>query len=498
MSANDRALVFGADVGTQGVRVVACDGLGAVVAQAERPLRMAADALPEGWVEQPPESWWEALAAALRDATAQLGPRGGDVAALSIAATSGTIALLDADGDPLRPALMYNDGRATSEADEVNAAAPDLTARLGYRFNASFALPKLLWLLRHEPGALAAARYLAHAGDFLAGRLTGVYDVTDHTQALKTGYDLLGECWPPLIARMGLPIDRLPRVVAPGAPIGAVSARAAAATGLAPGTPVVAGMTDGCAAQVAGGAVAPGQWLSVLGTTLVIKGVTRELLHDTQGRVYCHRHPAGYWLPGGASNTGGHALARRFAGADLAALDTAAERLAPGRAVAYPLERVGERFPFLHPQARGFTLGAPDTPEEEFLACLEGVGYVERLAYDTLAALGAAPEGPIIAMGGGARSRAWLQIRADILGRPLIRPVQTGAAFGAALIAAGATLAPDLITAARRAVRYRPTIEPRGALAGAYDERYARFVAECVRRGYLPSSCSFSNRASSR
>jgi D-ribulokinase len=254
-------------------------------------------------------------------------------------------------------------------------------------------------------------------------------------------------------------------------------------------------MTDGCAAQVAGGAVTPGQWLSVLGTTLVIKGVTCELLHDPQGRVYCHKHPAGFWLPGGASNTGGEVLERRFAGGgaradrdpplQFGALDAAAAALTPGRVIAYPLERVGERFPFLSPQARGFMLGTPRSQSEHFLACLEGVAYVERLAYATLAALGEALGDSIIVMGGGARSRSWLQIRADVLGRGLVRPQQTGAAFGAALIAASTTLAPDLVAAVRQAVRYEALIAPRPALADAYAERYASFVAECRRRGYV-------------
>jgi xylulokinase len=380
---------------------------------------------------------------------------------------------------------MYSDRRAAQEAAELNLAAADLCARLGYRFDASFGLPKLRWLRRHAPDQLAAAARVAHAADLIVGRLTGEYAVSDWSHALKSGYDLQSLRWPEeVMAALDLPLAKLPRVVAPASVIAGVSRAAAAETGLPPTAIVVAGMSDGCAAQIAGGAAEPGQWLSVLGTTLVLKGVSATLPRDPQGRVYAHRHPDGHWLPGAASNTGGAALAVRFPGADLAALDARAAALTPGGAICYPLQGVGERFPFVAPAAEGFLLGAGDDREAEYTATLEGVAYLERLAYAELERLGYVVAGPIRAAGGGARSPVWLQIRADVLGRALAVPREVEAAFGAAVIAAAARAHPGLGAATRAMSHARAEVQPR-ADAARYEAPYARFVAELRARGYL-------------
>ena len=498
-------MVFtGIDVGTQGARVVACDEQGDIVAHAEEAFDWQSGAsLPAGWFEQDPLSWWDAVVICLRrlsESLRTLGRDPADAGGLSVTSTSGTVVLVDGSGAPLGPALMYNDGRAQAEAAEVNRVGAALAGRLGYRFAASFALPKLLWLQRHEPERFSAARYLISPTDFIIGRLTGRYDLTDYSNALKTGYDLVDDCWPTFIeAGLGIPQERLPAVLAPGARIGEVMAAAAAATGLAAGTPVLAGMTDGCASQVSTGAVAPGQWNSTLGTTLVIKGVTRRLLKDPAGRVYCHRHPDGYWLPGGASNTGGECIARRFDAARRPELNAGALACAPTGLLVYPLTRTGERFPFNRPGAEGFAVDlgdgrttALDAGAVSYTAHLEGVAYVERLAYDVLAGLGAkigdAVAGvgdAIYVAGGGNQSAAWLQLRADILGRCLRVPVDGGGAKGAAILAAAGVYYHGLLPAARAMVSIEREVTPRPALKAAYDERYARFCAECRSRGYL-------------
>jgi xylulokinase len=482
-------LVAGVDIGTQGVRVVVADAHGQVVAHASTSFPLdSGDSAAAGRFEQEPQHWWDATTACLRQATAAIGPRRAELKALAVTATSGTICLLDAQGRAIRPAIMYSDWRAHDEAAWLNQVATDVTGRHGYRFDASFGLPKLVWLQRHEPDAVAECRFYAHAGDVISGHLAGAYGVSDWSQALKSGYDLREQRWPDVFRTLpDVPFSCFPDIVAPGTVIGQVTQDASAATGLPAGVAVVAGMTDSCAAQVAGGAVASGQWISVLGTTLAFKGVTETLLHDPQGKVYSHRHPDGLWLPGSASNTGGEVLARRFAGANLQQLDAQAALLTPTDLVCYPLERVGERFPFACESAQGFVLGNPETTEHSYTACLEGVGYVERLAYERFAQLGATITPPICVTGGGARSRVWLQIRANILNRPLAVPRQTESAFGAAVVAAGAVLYPDLVTATRAMVMLDDVVEP-GPSRAHYDERYEQFVAVCRERGYLHSS----------
>jgi len=475
----------GIDVGTQGVRVIVCDVRGDLITHAEAPLAwQAATELPAGWAEQDPRQWWAATTACLRRVTATLDRS--LLAGLSITSTSGTVCLVDGAGAPLGLALMYNDGRAQAEALEVQAAGGDLAERLGYRFVATFALPKLLWLQRHSPAHWAAARYLLSPTDFIAGSLTGDFTVTDYSNALKTGYDLLEGCWPDFIETdLGIARHRLPRVVAPGAPIGRVTAAAADLTGLAPDMPVLAGMTDGCASQVSTGVVAPGQWNSTLGTTLVIKGVTRELLRDPEGRVYCHRHPDGYWLPGGASNTGGEGIARRFSTDRLSQLNAGALALAPTGLIVYPLARTGERFPFSRPNAEGFALGGASDEAELYTAYLEGTAYVERLAYDVLAELGAEVGQTLYVAGGANHSEAWLQLRADILNKTLLVPEEGGGAKGAAVVAAGGVYYGGIVPAAQAMVHLTGEVLPRPELRAAYDELYGRFRAACQERGYL-------------
>lgn len=274
--------VLGIDVGTQGARVVACDPQGIVQAQADEPFDLkTTPALPPRWAEQEPERWWAAVAACLGRIVTTLHQQGYQpeaVQALAVTSTSGTILPIDKNGQALRPAMMYNDSRAQAEAEEVQAAGRELAAALGYRFNASYALAKILWLRRHKPQLFETTHRFIHAADFIVGRLTGEYGVTNFSDALKTGYDILHENWPRFIKDdLGIPFHQLPAVVRPGTVIAQTSPVCRQATGLPAGLPVLAGMTDGCASQISTGAVAPGDWNSTLGTTLVIKGVTAQL-----------------------------------------------------------------------------------------------------------------------------------------------------------------------------------------------------------------------------
>lgn len=478
-------VVIGLDVGTQGARALAVSAKGEVIAAASRRLKNAGPALPEGRSEQDPEAWWSAARACLREVAGRVGAD--RVACLAVTSTSGTVVPVDASGRALRPAIMYNDGRAVEEAAEVQAAGRALAERLGYRFQPSFGLPRLLWIRRHEPAVFERAACFLHAADFLVARLTGEVGRSDSSNALKTGYDLENLCWGAWIEHdLGIPLARLPHVVAPGEAIGALSRAAAEETSLRVGTPVAAGASDGTAAFLASGAISPGEWNSTLGTTLVVRGVSANLVRDPQGRLYCHRHPEGHWLPGGASSAGGEWLEHRFPDADWRALDQRALSLSPTDLVAYPLVRRGERLPFIDPRAEGFT-DAPVsvTPESLYTAHLEGTACVERWIYVVIESLGV-PVGPcLFATGGGARSREWLQIRADLLGRTLIRPRVVEAAFGAALLAAAHTLHPSLSDAVRSMVRADFEVPPRPGLRAAYDELYARFREACARRGYL-------------
>jgi sugar (pentulose or hexulose) kinase len=464
-------LVVGVDMATAAVRVLAAGGDGAVYGWAEVPLAPPSRPQP-GWSEQDAGSWWPAVAGALRRLTGQLGPTAGAIVALSVCATSGTVAVLDAAGQPAGPALLYDDQRAGGEA-----AAAGLPATSG--------LPKWARLAAHA-GAGEPLR-LCHAPDVLVSRLIGRPAPTDWSHALKSGYDPATGQWPAAsLAALGIPESRLPDVLPPTEVAGTLCARAAAETGLPAGCAVRLGMTDGCAAQLAAGGASPGSAVSVLGTTLVLKTAGTTRVADASGAVYSHRHPGGWWLPGGASSTGGRAIAEAFAGRDLAALDAGAARHGPARAVTYPLPGRGERFPFAAPGAEGFWLGEPGSDIERYRAILEGVAFVERLGYERLAALGAAPAGRVMAAGNGSRSRPWNQIRAAVLGVPLVAVPQATTALGACILAAAGSLHPDLAAATGAMSASGPEVGPDEERGGsAMAASYERFRVALTDRGWL-------------
>jgi sugar (pentulose or hexulose) kinase len=532
-------VVAGVDVATAAVRVLCVDASGAVrgkgSAQLPRPVRDG-----RGRSEQDARSWWPATARALRQATAALPGGGREVRAVAVSATSGTIALIGSDGAPLGPALMYDDRRAAGLNARAQEAGSARWAALGLTVGPTAALGRVAWWAalaakgsrwgvtwpkspdggpgegpgggpggdlghgrvagaredsgedpRDEPlraalsGTAPGTPRVLHTPDLIGEALTGGPVAADWSHALKTGYDPRLEEWPSeVLEALAIPASWLPDVAAPGTRSGTVCAGAAAETGLPEGIVVRLGMTDGCAGQLATGAVRPGQFVGVLGTTYVLKGVTRELATDPGSAFYSHRHPDGRWLPGGASSTGGEAL-EGTSRERLRALDAAAGARGPAGCVSYPLRREGERFPFVSADARGFTVGAPADETEAHRAALEGVAFVERLSVERIRALGVPVTEPLYAAGGGSRSELWSRIRATVLGTPLWVADTAETAFGAALLAAVGTLHPSLDDAAAAMAGGGRQVEPVRAERQALDDSYGRFLGELRARGWL-------------
>ncbi|MFJ2878607.1 FGGY-family carbohydrate kinase [Streptomyces sp. NPDC086796] len=459
---------MGIDLGTQSVRAVVAGDRGEILGSGSAPLTGRRDGVRH---EQRPADWWTAVCAATRQALRDCpAPR-----ALAVCATSGTVLLGDREGRPLTPGVMYDDGRAVAEA--ARAKAPP-----------SWAVPKVMWLLTEYGGGAGDAVRVMHQADLVLARLAGTPLPTDSSHALKTGYDLERDDWPRRrFGRLGLPDGLFPDVVRPGTRIGEVGRAAAEATGIPAGTAIVAGMTDGCAAQLASGSLNVGSWNAVLGTTLVLKGVTSSPVEDPAGVVYNHRAPDGSWLPGGASGVGGGVLTAAFPAVDPIRMDALARAHEPARVVAYPLVATGERFPFVAPEATGFLLGEPASEAEHWLALLTGVGLVERLCFDYLDLLGAQNYGRLTLTGGAARSGYWSRLRADILGRSVYIPRYSEPALGMAILAAyGAGPGTSLIRTAGAMVRLRHVLHPHPVRTAWYTEPYLTLVDELERRGWLP------------
>lgn len=509
-AASATPVVAGVDVATAAVRVLCVDADGAVRAEGSAPLP-APERDGQGRSEQDAGAWWPAAARALRQATSRLPARGREVAAVAVSATSGTLVLTDRDGRPLGPAQMYDDRRAAALNAEAQHAGAARWAALGLTVGPTAALGRVAWFaslargdepdspdspdseVRESDRRLARAMAdhaedrlrVLHTPDLIGRALTGGPVPTDWSHALKTGFDPLSGEWPAEVREaLGIPAAWLPEVQPPGSVGGTVCASAAEETGVPRGCPVRLGMTDGCAGQLATGAVRPGEFVGVLGTTYVLKGVTRELVADPAGAFYSHRHPDGWWLPGGASSTGGEALAEVPADR-LPGLDAAAAARGPARCVRYPLRREGERFPFVSAEARGFTLGTPGDEVDRHRAALEGVAFLERLAVERIRALGMPVSGPLYAAGGGSRSALWTRIRASVLGMPLRVAERAETALGAALLAAAGTLHDDLAQAAAAMTGRGDPVDPDTAEQPALAESYDRFVAELRTRGWL-------------
>lgn len=473
-------IFVGLDVGTQGAKAAVMSGDGRMLASASSPFGG-----PLQHEEQSPARWWSAASGCLQRVAAALREQGllGRIMAISATSTSGTVIPLGAGMEPVCDALMYSDKRAAGHVGRCREAARSegLDAE---GINVSYGLPKIVWFCEARPELAGQVKQWCHATDYLLGKLSGEWGVTDYTNALKTGYNLDRMAWPAYLQeRLQLPAQWFPRVCAPGEQIGVLARQAAAETGLPAGIAVIAGMTDGCASQVAAGATGISDWNSTIGTTLVVKGVTRKKLADPDGSVYNHRHPDGLWMPGGASNTGAGWISEEFPGEVLTALNQRARGAMPSGLLRYPLMQQGERFPFVHGQASGFAAAAP-SPEHAYVAGLEGVAYLERMAYDRMELLGAEPASRILTTGGGSYSELWMAIRSNVLGKPVHRPLYPEGAAGAAVIAAAGSLFGSMAEAAGNMIRIDATLEP-GQLVGYYEEQYGRFVRLLQQKGYL-------------
>lgn len=477
-------IAIGLDLGTGGARAVAMDCRGQMVAEGREDFPADAVRVEGVRVEQDPHAWTAAAEGALRRLAAEL-PAPCQIVGLAVDATSGTFLLADESGQPLTPGVMYNDLRATDQAAAAAAALRPVLAPYGIEMAAAFALPKLLWFARHQPDIFRRCRRVVHQTDWIVGRLCGRYDVTDVSTALKTGVEPASLRWPEALeSSLGIPRQLLPDVVLPGSIIGQLTAEAAAATGLPAGIPLIAGCTDGTAGCLASGAKSVGDLNVTLGTTLVFKAISAQPLLDPDGAIYNHRHPAGGYLPGAASTTGGEWIGSHLAGDDLDSLGRrAAERLPSGH-IAYPLVKTGERFPFACSTATGFGLGGIVDPAERFAAGMEGVAFIERLGIERLEQLGLVVGPTVYATGGGAAGRTWLRIRAAVNGRRYCTPRYPQCAVGAAVLAAMPHCG-GCAPAVSALVRPGTTVEPEAALISAYAQPWARFYEALRERRYL-------------
>lgn len=355
-----------------------------------------------------------------------------DLRAIAINGTSSTVLLCDERGEPISPPLLYNDARAAVELEPLRQQLWDAdTPERAIVLSATSSLVKLLWWSRQS--GFDRARYLLHQADWLSFLLHGQLGISDYHNCLKLGYDVRHLCYPVWLTEMPI-FSRLPTVVAPGTPIAPVQSAIAQRFGLPAHCRVCAGTTDSIAAFLASGATVPGEAVTSLGSTLVLKLLSRTPVDRAEYGIYSHRLGE-QWLVGGASNTGGAVLQQFFTPAELQQISAHVPVDRPSPLDYYPLTQPGERFPISDPQLAPRLQPRPENSVEFLHGLLESMARIEAEGYRLLQDLGATPLAQVYTAGGGADNSAWTAIRARRLGVSVARSPQTEAAYGTARLA---------------------------------------------------------------
>jgi xylulokinase len=473
--------VLGVDVGTTAVKaaVVSADGRLLGSGSVEYPTSYA----QPGWVEQDPDDWWRAACGAIRAALGEAGRR--EVAAVCVSAQAPTMLPLDEHARPLRPALIWMDRRAEEACARLREElGEELVQRVtGNRIDPYFVAPKLRWLRDNEPEVFSRARAYVQATGFVVHQLTGELTLDrEHASLLSLRHFERDEWSEPLCSAVGVTPEQFPPLVEGDEVVGQVTAAAAEATGLAEDTPVTGGTVDGAAAALEAGVLDEGQAAEMTGTSTVL--ILPSARPRSEPAFVAMRHAVrGRWLVLGAMVASGGSLRwlRDLLGeSSFDALTADAEREPPGAGgLVFLPYMMGERSPIWDSDARGVFLGLTLASGRGALvrAVLEGAAFAVRHNVEVAAAAGIAV-GELRSVGGGARSSLWGQIKADVIGVPLLVPeASIGAPFGdAALAAVAAGLHAD-VGGLVRTVRIRERFEPRR------DERYET-VYGVYRRAY--------------
>ena len=347
--------------------------------------------------------------------------------AIAINGTSSTVLLCDGKGKPIDNPIWYNDDRGAEILETLKAIVPPNHVVL----SPTSSLGKLLWWYRRP--VYSQASYFLHQADWLASLLHGKLGISDYHNALKLGYDVEKLCYPDWIEKLPLRAI-LPQVLAPGTPVGEVKKEISDRYFLPRNCLVCTGTTDSIAAFLASGVQNPGDAVTSLGSTLVLKLLSHKRVEDAKYGIYSHRLGA-LWLTGGASNTGGAVLRKYFSDRELVNLSQQIEANTESPLDYYPLLNKGERFPINDPQLSPRLEPRPNNSVQFLHGLLESMARIEAKGYQLLQQLGATPLRQVYTAGGGAQNSAWRIIRQRNLKVPVIKSTQTAAAYGSALLA---------------------------------------------------------------
>jgi xylulokinase len=493
-------LLLGIDAGTTSLKVAVFADDGSPLAVTREEYRLQT---PEPHrVELDPMTYWHALVRAVRQALGAAAVDGGEVSAVAVSSQGETVIPVGDDGTPRGPALVWLDNRAAAEADELAGRfdISDVYAATGIpAINPTWTASKLLWWKRHEPALYDSSRFLL-VEDFLLHRLTGRFVSEGGVRCTSLLYDIRSHgWWPPMLEFLELPAERLPELETPGSVVGTLRAAAAAELGLSPSARVVAGGMDQGAGAVGVGNVRSGIVSESTGGALTLQASIARADGDRTRRtpVYVHSAPDRYlYCP--VCPTGGATLTwfrDHFGEPEVGPLMAAgqepdrdpydvltglASAVQPGAEGLIMLPHLSGAFsPEYEPLARGVWFGFTLAHGKGHFvrAILEAVAYMLRRNVELLADAGAVA-GEIRSHGGGARSRLWSQIKADVCGVPVTTLQGEDAAIRGDAMLAGVAVGAfaDLDQACQAMVRELERFLPDPRTASIYEAGYRRYV----------------------
>jgi xylulokinase len=477
-------MFLGIDIGTGGTRAVLVDRRGLVVASAASE-HAAIRSEHIGWAEQDPQDWWRAAREAIAGVMVTAELAGAEIQAIGLTGQMHGCVMLDADGEVLRPALIWCDQRTQPECDwlETKIGRERLIELTCNPALPNFTLTKLLWVRTHQPQIFAKIVHVLCPKDYVRYKLTGEFAIDMQEASGTLLLDVTNRRWSDEVAEAaGIPMSWLPRLFEGPEICARISDAGAGATGLLAGTPVAAGAGDQGAGAVGMGIVGAGSVSATIGTSGVVFAATDKPTMDRLGRLhtFCHAVP-GLWHVMGVTNGAGLSLRwfrDTFApGVEYDELSADAAKIpAASEGLLWAPYLFGERTPHLDPQARAAFVGltASHTRAHCVRAVMEGVAFSLRDTFSLFAELGI-PVARIRLGGGGARGPLWRQIQADVYGRAVeLLAAEEGGAFGAALLSGVGVGAWGSVEAAcAETVHVAEVIEPKNAVA--MDEAYSQF-----------------------
>jgi xylulokinase len=485
--------LLGIDIGTSGTKTVLVDPSGAVAARAV--LEYSLSSPRPLWSEQDPADWWTATCGTVRRVLSQSGIDPTEIVGIGLSGQMHGSVFLDEADTVIRPAILWNDQRTEAECAWITETVgrERVVDLISNPVLTGFTAGKIIWLRNHEPEHYARVRRVLLPKDYVRLLLTGEY-ATEVSDASGTAlFDVRKRAWSAeMLGAIGIPLEWMPACYESAEVSGRISEAAAAATGLAPGTPVVGGGGDQAAGAVGNGIVERGIVSSTVGTSGVVFAFSEEPAVDPGLRLhtFCHAVPGAWHLMGVMLSAGGSLQWYRDAfcqpeklvadalGHDPYDLICAEAARAPEGAegLIFLPYLTGERTPHADPYARGVLFGLTRRTDRTHVAraVLEGVAYGLRDSFEIMREMGV-PVRQVRASGGGARSAIWRQIQADVTGHAHVTVnVDEGPAFGVALLAGvGAGIYVSVEEACQSTIEVRESTEPCTVSHAAYSRYHA-------------------------